>query len=155
MNVTSQEVRKRLQIFDTFFDKQSKKALLRDRQYWLGTGDDLKSRVHMARMEMASDLHVTIEDLPYIHTGNNGRYDCDNYSIHGCSVLKAQWDAYCRENPAYADAEEYAIWPMSRADMPHTQAIALTKNYTYLIEFIDGNISLITERNKPKVLLIG
>lgn len=155
MNITSDDVRLRLRELDSWLKRVSQNAKLKDRKYHIAEYDDLWMRVPMARLSMAAELGVEIQELPYIHTGANGRFDCDNYAHFGCTVLKAQWDSYCRRNVAFKDEEEYAIWPMSRKDIPHTQAIAVAKDALYVVEFITGKIVKITESNKPSVILIG
>lgn len=155
MNASSKYIRKKLQIFDEkgFFGRKiSKNALLRDRGYWIPELSDLSAKVIAARSQMAMALGVDVESLSNIHSGSNGRWDCDNYAIYGCASIKAIHDRICRKNGF--DCNEYAIWPMSRSDIDHTQALCLTNDGWYIVEFITGQIWPV-EAIKPKLLLVG
>ena len=154
MNVSSSEVRDRFKIFDTLFNRVSAKALLRDRAFSLFLNRvALEREVLLARLEMARILKVAIFDLPKIHTGENGRFDCDDYAALGTSILKALHDVECRQMSATDEAR--ACWEMSRKDADHTQGIAICEDGLYIIEWITGEIEQITDRNKPIILLIG
>ena len=153
MNVTSGYIREKLKVFDGGFfgPKVSKNALLRDTGYWVPTMDDLREKVPASRLIMAKALGVSIDRLPHIHTGSNGRWDCDNYAISGCSNVQAIHDRECREN-GHTDREQYAIIPFVRADIDHKQAICLTNDGWAIVEFITGEI---TQDLNIKILLVG
>jgi hypothetical protein len=131
--------------------KVGKTALLKDRGFYVPTLFDLRRRVNMARFEMAQISRVPLSELAEIHTGQNGRRDCDNYAAEGCAILKAQFDADCREHGW--DHQEYGIHEMSRADMNHTQALCLTQAWFYIVDFIDGRIVAIKE-DHPQILFV-
>lgn len=155
MNVSSKHIREKLRVFDGKWPwgKVSTNALLRDTGYWLPLYEDLESKVVSARHENAMIFNVGINELPQLHTGNNGIWDCDNYAILGCYLVKAFHASECRKNST--NAMEYAIFPMSRSDINHTQAICLTDdNGWYVVEFITGAITHYKKVN-PKVLVVG
>jgi hypothetical protein len=156
MNITSTELRDRLKFFDKtglFSSKVSKSALLRDSGYYISDANELKEYVSRARSAMTAILEVSLDELPEIHTGSNGRWDCDNYAFLGSYIVKAIHDKTCRKTGR--DDQEYTILPISRSDIDHTQAISLTNQGWYLIEFITGEVSKINDSNKPEILLIG
>lgn len=154
MNVTSDLFRKELSVFDRgFFNKVSKSALLRDRGYYVLTPEDLKVRVANARAKMAEILGVSIDQLPEIHTGANGRFDCDNYAILGGQIMNAQWDRECRESGDEMK-KQLADLPLSRKDIDHTQSLCLTTEGFFIVEWITGEVWPATENN-PEILLVG
>lgn len=154
MNVSSDKVRQELRTFDggIFGPKISKTALLRDGQYFVPTPEDMKFLVGSARQRMATLLAVKVGDLATIWE-DNGRWDCDNYAILGCAMIKALHDVRCRLEGRKDDAE-YAIWPVARADMEHTQALCLTMDGWYFIEFMTGE-SWSMREFKPELLIVG
>ena len=154
MNVSSSEVRDKFKIFDTLFNRVSAKALLRDEAFSLFKNrQSLEREVRQARLEMARILKVSIEDLPTVHTGENGRFDCDDYAALGISILKAMHDVECRQTGSADEAR--ACWSMSRKDVDHTQGISIGEDGLFIIEWITGEIEQITDANKPIILLIG
>lgn len=96
---------------------------------------------------------MTLDELPYIHTGSNGRNDCENYAFTGSYILKLLHDADCRQFGT-DDEQEYAIFPMARDDVDHTQALCLTDMGWYVIDFITGEIWKASDLNF-KILQVG
>lgn len=149
MNCSADHIRENLKTFDGGFfgPKISKSALLRDRSFYVSEpGDTLCDEVMpiMASILGVNEAHQAYE--------KNGRWDCDNFTILGCAIVKALHDKRCREQ-GLSDSE-YAIWPMARSDMDHTQAIRLTTAGWYFYEFIYGRGWSIDEL-KPRILMVG
>jgi len=158
MNISASEVRQKLaQAFDAnkgfFGRKVAKTALLRDLAYFVPDRKDVVLKVLLGRHHMADILNVDVNALSKIHTGANGRFDCDNYAILGCAIAKALHDVACRES-GHLEEEEYAMWPMARNDMDHTQAICLSDEGFLVIEWITGWVRS-AELVKPDIYLIG
>jgi len=156
MNISSAQVRKRLEEFEGgFFGRKiSSGALLRDTGYFITDPEDLRRRVIMARHWMAKISRVPIESLSSIMSNadgkDNGRLDCDNFAIDGCSIMKREFDADCRES-GDNDSQELAIWPAARDDIDHSQALCLTTDGWRMVEFITGEIV----SKIPKLLQVG
>jgi hypothetical protein len=123
-------------------------ALLRDTFYFVPSPDDLRTKVEVARKKMAEILGVESERLSEVYA--ESRWDCDNAATLGCILVKAFHEVQARGT----DAGEYCIHIMSRADMDHTQAVCLTDDGFYCVEFITGVVWSVKEL-KPDVLLIG
>lgn len=155
MNISSDQVRENLKVFDGkyFWQKISKKAQLCDTGYFIPKLENLKEKVVLARIEMARILDVSIHDLHLVHTGINGRYDCDNYAKMGCAIVHALHDRECRK--IGSNAMQFAIFTMARADKNHTQAICLTQEGWYIVEFINGEIKHWKEIKNLKLMLVG
>jgi len=156
MNLSTSMIRKRMaDRFDRgkglFGRKVAKTAWLRDTGYFVpDQASEFVRRVPPAREEMARILGVTVEQLPAFHTGRSGLFDCDNYAGLGTSIIKALWARDHHGKPI----EELSVWTMARADIDHTQGLALHGGGFLIIEWITGEIVDVDAVN-PEVYLIG
>lgn len=158
MNLKSDSIRKYLSVFDEkgiFKRSVSRSAQLKDEGYSLHDIDDIRRMVAMTRSAMAKLSNVELAALPNIHSGRNGRNDCDNFNIVGAYILKLLHDRECREDIERGVEMEYAIFPFARKDRDHTECICLSYLLEwYLVDFIGGTIKKITEKNRPAIMVI-
>lgn len=77
MNITHQEQRQRMTVFDTgFWRRVSKSALLKDTAYTLGSPEQFIADFHEARQMLADSFGITVDRLAEIYAENE--YDCDD-----------------------------------------------------------------------------
>ena len=100
----SSELRKEMEVFDTFLNRISKKAMLKDTDYIVPPVEALMVTAVRANKRMAAVLEVEPEALPSLHTGSNGRWDCDDYTNLGNAIVRALWEVNCRVSKPAAGA---------------------------------------------------
>lgn len=140
------DVREKLS--EQFGRKVGRGALLRDTDYSVQPLEKIEQHVKAARTWMAQILKVDYDRLKEVHTGANGRFDCDNYAMMGTAIAKAIHEVLFRGT----EEPELATWPMAREDIDHTQSLVLSEEGFFVVEWITGDIFI---ADNLKILLVG
>lgn len=123
MNQTSKEIRRSLKVFNNnvgILKSVSRSAVLKDKLFFIPTVMDLK--------EMADKWYQWMMETKVRHTGNNGRFDCDNFAGLAANMIK-----FWHHQRSTGDEEEYMIFPCALKEK-HTINIIKTEAGIWFME---------------------